>query len=82
MSQNCQKSLFCIVFSIKTDMKVLQLLNGLRKSKRHFFLVGYMLPYDPPEAIFSLSHVQNFLGFFRPPSNPPNRREHIPKQAK
>jgi hypothetical protein len=25
-----QKLLFCIVFSIKTDFKVLQLLNGLR----------------------------------------------------
>jgi hypothetical protein len=30
MSQNCQKSLFCIVFSIKTDFKVQQLLNGSR----------------------------------------------------
>jgi hypothetical protein len=30
-AQNCQKSLFCIVFfSIKTDFKVLQLLNELR----------------------------------------------------
>jgi hypothetical protein len=29
-SQNCEKSLFCIVFSIKTDFKVLQLLNVLR----------------------------------------------------
>jgi hypothetical protein len=29
-SQNCQKTLFCIVFFIKTDFKVLQLLNGLR----------------------------------------------------
>jgi hypothetical protein len=46
---------------LKTDFKVLQLLNGLRKSKR-LFSVGCTLPYNRPEAIFSLLHVQNVLG--------------------
>jgi hypothetical protein len=46
-TQNCQKSLFCIVyFSIKTDFKVLQLPNELRWSLR-LFSIGNMLPYDP-----------------------------------
>jgi hypothetical protein len=52
--------------SIKTDFKVLQLLNAMRKSKR-LFSVGYTSPLDQPEAIFSLSHVQNFLGPFQTP---------------
>jgi hypothetical protein len=41
--QNCEKSLVCIVFSIKTDFKVLQLLNAMKKSKR-LFSVGYTSP--------------------------------------
>jgi hypothetical protein len=40
---------FALFFSITTDFKVLQLLNGLRYSKR-LFNVGYTLPYDRPEA--------------------------------
>jgi hypothetical protein len=47
-----------LLFSfIRTDLKVLQLLNAMRSSKRLFF-VGY----TSPQAIFSLSHVQNVLG--------------------
>jgi uncharacterized protein YjbK len=41
------------------DFKLRQLLNGLSK---RLFSIGYTLPYDQLEAIFSLSHVQNFLG--------------------
>jgi hypothetical protein len=37
------KSLFCVDFSIKTDFKVLQLLNRLRLSHR-LFSVGNTLP--------------------------------------
>jgi hypothetical protein len=56
-------------FSIKTDFNVLQL--GLKWSKR-VFSIGYTLPYDPPQVIFSLSHVRNFLGdeTLPHPSNP------------
>jgi hypothetical protein len=51
---------FALCFSFKNDFKVLQLLNGLRLSKR-LFSVGYTLPCNQPEIIFSLSHVQNVL---------------------
>jgi hypothetical protein len=58
-SQNCQKSLFCLVFSINIYFKVLQLLNVL---SQRLFSVGYTFPYDRTGVIFSLSQVQNFLG--------------------
>jgi hypothetical protein len=51
-----------MIFSIKTDFNVLQLLNGLRSSQR-LFCIGYTLPKNQSEAIFRLSQVQNFLGF-------------------
>jgi hypothetical protein len=71
---------FALIFSIKIDFKVLQLLNELRKSQR-LFRVGYTVPYDRRGVIFSLTQVQKFLcdeGNYRPPLNPPNRRGHIP----
>jgi hypothetical protein len=53
---------FALFYSSKqTEFKVLQLLNGLRQSKR-LFSVGNTLRYDRPEVNFSLSHVQTFLG--------------------
>jgi hypothetical protein len=47
---------FALIFSIKIDFKVLQLLNGLRYSQR-LFSVGYELPYDLSGVMFSLSQV-------------------------
>jgi hypothetical protein len=41
--QNCENWLLCIVFSIKTEFKMLQLLNAMRYSKRHFS-IGYTSP--------------------------------------
>jgi hypothetical protein len=61
--------------AVKIDFKVLH---------SSIFRVGYTLPYDQPGVIFSLSQVQNFLGDegdCSPPSNPPNRRGHIPLLA-
>jgi hypothetical protein len=52
---------FAMIFSIKIDFKVLQLLNGLRWSQM-LFSVGYTLPYDQSGVIYSLSQVQNLLG--------------------
>jgi hypothetical protein len=45
---------FALIFSIKIDFKVLQLLNGLRESQM-LFSVGYTLPFDLSGVIFSLS---------------------------
>jgi hypothetical protein len=63
---------------MKTDFKVLQLLNGLRGK-------GFQaLNNDQAGTISSLSHVQNFLddeGGYRPISNPRNSRGHIPLLA-
>jgi hypothetical protein len=81
ISQNCRKSLFCIVFfSIKIDFKVLQLLNGLRKSQR-LFSVGYTLLCNRSGVICSFSQVQNFLsdeGDCRSPSKPQTEGAHTP----
>jgi hypothetical protein len=52
---------FALIFSIKIDFKVLQLLNGLRQSQM-LFSVAYTLPYDQSGVIYSLSQIQNFLG--------------------
>jgi hypothetical protein len=47
---------FALIFSIKIDFTVLQLLNQM------LFSVGYTLPYDQSGLIYSLSQVQNFPG--------------------
>jgi hypothetical protein len=52
---------FLVSMATKGHLKIGKLfLNGLRKSKR-LFSGGNTLPYDRPEASFSLAHVQNFL---------------------
>jgi hypothetical protein len=45
---------------MKIDFRVLQLLNELSKCQR-LFSVGYILHYNRPGVIYSLSQVQIFL---------------------
>jgi hypothetical protein len=78
-----KKSLFCVDFFHQNWFQSAATSQWIEIESKAF--QHWLNNYDRPGVIFSLSQVQNFLGDegdgLRPPSNPQNRRRHIPLLA-